>query len=78
MRHAILCDGDRFRLERWGNGLSYQLTRKGCGRSVFLQGDDATRFDQEFLDCEAAFPDATTEAIAHRLWSEHGYGEIAE
>lgn len=77
MKHHVLCDGQTFKLERWGYGLSYALTHKGVERTAFMQGDAAARFDQEFLDCEAAFPDYTTEQIARRLWDQHGYGEIA-
>lgn len=51
MQHAVLCDGDTFRLERWGGGLSYQLTHKPSGRSAFAQGDDAEIFDREFSRC---------------------------
>jgi hypothetical protein len=78
MKHAVLCDGETFRLERWGGGLSYALTHKGVGRTAFMQGDDALRFDQDFLDCEDAFPDYTTEQIARRLWVEHGYSEATQ
>lgn len=77
MKHAILCDGQTFKLERWGGGLSYALTHKGVERTAFVQGDDAATFDQELLDCEAAFPENTTEQNAHRLWYIHGYSEGA-
>lgn len=77
MQHAILCNGPVFRFERWGSGLSYELTHKPSGTSVFCQGDDAARIDTDFLAAEAAFPDKTTEQLAAWLWDQCEYGMVA-
>lgn len=36
-----------FEIESFGNGFAFRVVRKIDGRTVFLQGEDALRLDQE-------------------------------
>lgn len=37
-----------YRLDSYGHGAAYTLTKLSDGRSCFFQGDDATTFREEF------------------------------
>jgi hypothetical protein len=77
MRHAIICDTAEWLLESWGNGLSYNLTNKAAQAEVFVQGDDASRFSDEFTQCEESFPDKSTGDICAWMWNQLDYGSAA-
>jgi hypothetical protein len=77
MTHVILCDGQIFRMERWGNGLSYELTHKPSGMAAYMRGECAARFDDDLRACEDNFPDNTTEQNAAWLWDQCEYSSIA-
>jgi hypothetical protein len=78
---AVLHDYHRdygaFDLECWGNGFAYALTHKATNRQVFVQGDDATRFENDRKACEAAFPNKTDEEVMAWLWDQCDYGSAA-
>lgn len=79
MRHIVLCDGPRFRLERRGGGHSYALTHIAARRGVFVQGDDALRLEADMEAIETACgPELDADGMAWRLWNLHGYSEAAE
>lgn len=40
-------DASAFLIESFGNGLFYQIARRSDGATVFLQGEDAIRLDEE-------------------------------
>ncbi|QPZ53305.1 hypothetical protein AchV4_0052 [Achromobacter phage vB_AchrS_AchV4] len=57
---------DGYRLESWGNGAAYTLTRESDNASALFQGDDATRFRADF---DAAF--AIGREHVRRLFSDY-------
>ena len=48
MRETYRHETARFVIRSFGNGLAYCLTHKAQRREVFLQGDDATTFHDEW------------------------------
>jgi hypothetical protein len=77
MQHIVLCDGDTFKLERWGKGLAYALTHKPTGLSSFVQGDDALAFEADLEGCELTWPENTPEQNAAWLWDACDYAACA-
>lgn len=70
-------DRETFKLESWGGGLSYTLTHKPSGKSVFVQGDSAETFGDDLEKAETAFPDKTFDEIYMWLWDQCEYGSAA-
>ena len=66
-------DYGTFQLESWGRGLAYALTHKPTGLSVYVQSDDATKFEDARLDIEMAFPDMTDDDVMAYLWDQCDY-----
>jgi len=77
MNHTTKCTL-RFQLECWGNGLSYELINRCTQMSVFVQGDDASRFEDEREETERAFPDKDDDYIFMWLWDQCEYGALAQ
>ncbi|MNK99957.1 hypothetical protein D3C87_1203750 [compost metagenome] len=65
----VIYDHDGYRLESWGNGAAYTLTRESDNASALFQGDDASQFRADF---DTAF--AYGRAHVRRLFSD--YSEI--
>ena len=78
MIHMVLHDGGVFKLESWGNGLSYELLHKPSNMSTFVQGDDADRFAEERELVERHMPDKTDEQVLMWLWDQCDYGSAAQ
>ena len=47
MRCNLYYDGQHYRIDSYGNGLSYVVYRKCDGQSFGLNGDDADQFHSE-------------------------------
>lgn len=47
-------DSEHFSIDSDFNGLGYNIVRKACGKSVYLQGDDAVILRGEFLQARSA------------------------
>lgn len=78
MKTVTISEGQAFRVESTGGGTFYTLTHKPTGKSVFLQGDDASRFSDEIEQAWVAFPTFSPDEIAMHLWSDCEYGSLAE
>lgn len=48
MRGIVIEQGDGYRVESFGNGLSYTITQEATGNDVFIQGDDASMWRDEY------------------------------
>lgn len=50
MQRVTIDDGrrTRFTVESYGNGLAYEIRQLDGDKSVFLQGDDATAFREDY------------------------------
>lgn len=66
MNRVIIAQTPTFTLTSWGNGLAYALDHVGQTEGVFVQGDDATQFWNEFIGLERIKP--TTQASLAELW----------
>jgi hypothetical protein len=69
MKHFILFEDRAWKLERWGGGLSYALTDKREGRTLFMQGDDADEFERDFGVKEEYLAGAD---LCEALWENQG------
>lgn len=78
MTYIELCRGPRFKLERWGGGLSYALTRLADGASVCTQGDDAFYFGTQWDEAEAAFPNKPADELCAWMWDQNEWGLAAD
>lgn len=58
MNRVIVYHSDRFDLVSYGNGLSYALHDNIARKSMFVQGDDAAIFREEWEAFEATCPEA--------------------
>ena len=70
-------DYGSFQLESWGRGVAYAVTQKESGLSVYLQGDDATQFENDRHEIEQTFPDKTDDEVMAYLWDQYAYGDGA-
>lgn len=77
MRHFIVTNGPRFKLESWGGGVFYTLTNLATGYSIHLQGDDAARFEEERERVEENFQRKTDDEVCAWLWDQCEYGLAA-
>lgn len=54
MKDVVIERGDGYTVTSFGNGLSYLIKRESDGKEVFLQGEDATLwrddYDQQYAD----------------------------
>lgn len=50
MKTVIIDQNEGYTIESHGNGLAYAITRESDGASVFIQGDDASMFRDEYDD----------------------------
>lgn len=66
-----------FSLETWDNGLAYALTHNPSNKQVFVQGDDALRFEADREAVENAKPDLTDDQVMAWLWDQCDYGSAA-
>lgn len=57
-------------LEAWGNGTSLEV-RHDDGRSVFVQGDDASEMIDQWEALERIAPDTDTGVLLGRLYDLH-------
>jgi hypothetical protein len=70
-------DYGTFNLECWGNGLAYALRHKPTGLYVYVQGDDALRFDEDRAAIENSQPNLTDDQIMAWMWDQCDYGSAA-
>jgi len=70
-------DYGRFELESFGRGFAYALTEKATLLSVYMQGDDATQFEDDRLSIEQTFPDMSDDNVLAYLWDQFAYGVAA-
>ncbi len=73
MRQTIIHETESFKVTSYGNGTAYTLAHKPDGKSVFFQGDDATRFREEKETNENAFPHEDYEFILGEIWSDYAH-----
>lgn len=66
-----------YQLECWDNGLAYALTHLPTERQVYVQGDDADKFERERAEAQMAFPNKTDDEIMAWLWYQCEYELIA-
>lgn len=66
MQCVVIARTPTFTLTSYGNGLAYALDHAGITDGVFLQGDDATQFRDEFEALEKVKP--STQASLAELW----------
>lgn len=71
MTRVEIARGGGFHLVSHGNGTAYALSLDGAAESVFVQGDDATAFRDEWDALEAAKPDTHTTALLREMWSRY-------
>lgn len=58
MQRQTIYHSARFDMVSYGNGLSYALHDNRARKSMFVQGDDATSFREEWEAFEATCPEA--------------------
>lgn len=84
MRMTTVHAGKRFELISYGNGLSYELKRTiahavrlGADphESVYVQGDEAARFEGQREGWERLFPEADDDTICAMLWGHYASDE---
>lgn len=63
MSRVIVYHSDRFDLVSYGNGLSYELHDNASKQSVFVQGDDASAFREQWEAFENACPEASLDGF---------------
>lgn len=69
MSHTVtIAQGAPYSLDSYGNGLAYELKCEG-EESVFVQGDDATTFREEYEALERMFPNAPTSIVLRELYA---------
>lgn len=61
MKQVTIVETPNYVLVSYGNGFAYSLVRKGANADVFVQGDDATEFRNQFDAMEAADPERLTD-----------------
>jgi hypothetical protein len=71
-KRVTIHDGRNFEVVSYGNGAAYLFLNKDAGLSVFLQGDDAERFREEYEDVDVCGDVWTLQ----ELWNQ--YDDIAE
>lgn len=67
---------ERFCLTSWGGGVALGLLNKTDGRSVFVQGDDATTMSLEIESLEINRPDLSVDDVLAEVWDT--YEAVAE
>jgi hypothetical protein len=75
MQRVEIARGGGFALISIGNGWAYELGCNGASGTIFVQGDDATQFREEWDALEQAKPDTHTTALLREMWDR--YAEIA-
>ena len=73
MRAVTLVDGRPMQLISYGSGTAYSLVNRTTNMEVFFQGDDATRFSEEFDALGAANPHERTQTILCRMWADYAH-----
>lgn len=71
MTRIVIAKGGGFTLISIGNGLAYEFGRAGADRTVFVQGDDALAFREQWEAMETARPHAPTTALLRELWEQY-------
>jgi hypothetical protein len=71
MQSAIVAQSGAYTLTSYGKGLAYELASES-GESVFVQGDDAAQFRDEWQAMESAAPDRATDNILSELFAIYG------
>lgn len=74
MTRIEIARGNGFHLVSYGNGTAYDLSLDGEADSVFVQGDDATQFREEWEALEAAKPHTHTSALLAEMWERYSHG----
>ena len=69
MKQAIILNSENWSITSYGNGLAYCFENKIEQAYVFLQGDDASQFWQEYSDLNYTMSD--NQAFAE-LWNNYG------
>lgn len=77
MNQAIIHEG-HYVVTSYGNGLSYLIVDAGRQEELFLQGDDATEFRNEWEGWEREFPNTLIDDIIGGLTGEMPYQPIKE
>lgn len=68
MQRTIIEQTDAWQIESHGNGFGYAFTRKSDGKEVFLQGDDATQWREEYEAMQTAY--SNPESVWHsQTWN---------
>lgn len=68
---AIIARGDGWALTSYGNGDAYALDNPSRGVSMFVQGDDANAFRDEYAALEHERPEAPQGYILAALYGRY-------
>jgi hypothetical protein len=76
MKKETIYKTDQFKLISFGFGVSYQFIDLENMQVIYLQGDDAAKFETELLQSQDANPYASINAILSFMWFQ--YSDIAQ
>lgn len=71
MTRTDIAAGYGYTLTSIGNGTAYELRSHGKWETVFVQGEDATQFRDEWEALEEAKPDTDTGALLQEMWGQY-------
>jgi hypothetical protein len=67
MLNLVIFSGKRFQVASHWNGLAYTITALSDQASIYLQGDDAADFREQWESAETASPDRLIDDIIGQL-----------
>ena len=65
---VVIESGNGYRVTSWHNGLAYEIEQEASGKTVFLQGDEASDWRAEYddLQTDAGLPNTRASRFTWR------------
>ncbi len=75
---TLIAAGSDYALSSSSDGTTFVLSSKSEGSEANLQGEDAARFQADYLVIRQQYPDWPTDQTLAQLWDQGGYGWLAK
>ena len=71
MKSTIIHDLTGWQVTSWGNGISYEIFNKLTDQDIFLQGDDAAAFREQFEELTEYSPFLNFSDALRVIWNRY-------
>jgi hypothetical protein len=76
--YSLLEDGAEYALSIAKDQASFVLRNKSDSMVAKINGDDATRFRQDYDELKSRYPEWKSDQVLAQLWDQGGYGWLAQ